>query len=758
MALRSTAAKVLSALRARRDPNPAEASVLRATLRLLESSEEGQLNLLRPTRAEATVHSPTVDSKGPMCVASAAVVPGPERLRELVVMLQHSELPPFCEALAVVTAATEALGRLPNVVRVPVPKGGRLVVVGDLHGQLEDMERVLEAHGGPSACTHFLFNGDFVDRGNHGLEVLLTLFSLMLLLPGVVHLNRGNHECDHMNRVYGFREELAQKYNPGGEELYDAIQEAFASLPLVHVVGGSIAVLHGGLPPDPSVSLDEIQALDRRAPLRFARRQEELSRAERLHQALLWSDPKDFFDGKDWEPSDRGAGVHFGAGLVASFLEGNGLKRLVRSHEVCSPGYSEHHGGLTATVFSASNYAGTDDNHGCCLVVHPSLKLEFRQHSALPGAAGRPTGPAACCGGEHAAPASPASEAERRRRAKRECLGRLRCAVLAKRQELMHEFEQFDAGRQGTVSLGQWVEACRTCIGPGLPWFALSRYLVAPEADGRVPYLPFLERFQNCAARRWMQSWAVKMRPFLAECLVEHVQKHGRRMSYPDLCRIMRQELPGITESSIYYLLVTMCPGGQADMAMFLDGDMDVREPPCALDLWVMSAFQPNQWRVFRSAWPDSLPLPCSSVAAAGMRARGQVGHKARSRWESTAAALDPCSTGLVEWEAVEALADRLGADWQRASQVLELLCVAARARVGPQRLFSSLDVQASGALPPEAFIEAIEPWLGRRLRPPEMALLISSLDLDGDGLVTAAEFVAALEVVDTWDYDAQRA
>lgn len=54
-------------------------------------------------------------------------------------------------------------------------------------------------NGLPSAENPYIFNGDFVDRGKKGLEVLLLLLACFLVFPGGVYLNRGNHEDQVMN-------------------------------------------------------------------------------------------------------------------------------------------------------------------------------------------------------------------------------------------------------------------------------------------------------------------------------------------------------------------------------------------------------------------------------------------------------------------------------------------------------------------------------------------------------------------------------
>jgi hypothetical protein len=70
-------------------------------------------------------------------------------------------------------------------------------VVGDIHGNIEDLVRIFTAVGCPP-YVKYLFVGDYLDRRKYAIKVLILFYSLKVLFPTSIYLLRGNHEAISM--------------------------------------------------------------------------------------------------------------------------------------------------------------------------------------------------------------------------------------------------------------------------------------------------------------------------------------------------------------------------------------------------------------------------------------------------------------------------------------------------------------------------------------------------------------------------------
>jgi protein phosphatase len=248
-------------------------------------------------------------------------------------------IPCFSNAIieAVIDAALLRFKGQPIVLDLDLP----CVVVGDIHGNLQDLVRILASIRGPPHDM-LLFLGHYVDRGQYSLDVLLLLFSFTVYYPRHVFLLRGNHEFRWLNADYGFRAEMVCRF--GDDRLWSRFQDVFAWIPMGAVLGERILCLHGGIGPN----FELLHAL------RSYERPIEDYHSNPLIADVVWSDPN---PGEPfYKLSERGTGALFGEGAVQQFLHHNHLTKLVRAHQCYSYGIQNLAKGLCVTVFSCSNY------------------------------------------------------------------------------------------------------------------------------------------------------------------------------------------------------------------------------------------------------------------------------------------------------------------------------------------------------------------------------------------------------------------
>jgi protein phosphatase len=212
-------------------------------------------------------------------------------------------------------------------------------IVGDLHGNLHDLVRIL-TQVDELATERIVFLGDYVDRGHYSLEVILLLFTLKVAYPSAVTLLRGNHEVSNINEEYGFKQEIADRFPD--TDIWPRCNQIFAYLPLAADFSKIAVGLHGGIGPHvPSITTIASISL----PIDVIDEFETVSE-------ILWGDPTDSTVG--FLTSARGRGSLFGKVAVVNFLKTSGHRKLIRAHECVTEGFAVSH--RCFTIFSSSNY------------------------------------------------------------------------------------------------------------------------------------------------------------------------------------------------------------------------------------------------------------------------------------------------------------------------------------------------------------------------------------------------------------------
>jgi diadenosine tetraphosphatase ApaH/serine/threonine PP2A family protein phosphatase len=229
---------------------------------------------------------------------------------------------------------------------------GEFIIVGDLHGHISSLVSIFDDLGDPGCC-HYLFLGDYVDRGPSSSEIIVLLYILKVLFPANIFPLRGNHEFKSMTCSYDFRSECCSRFLP---QVHERTVESFDSLPVAAIVNSAIFCVDGGITPSYS-SRGFVMGLTK-----------PLGKRTGSSTDLLWSDPRADVEGG--RRNGREQGFEFGSDVFCRFLKDCHFELMVRSHELCPNGFDWSLGADCPflTIFSCFGYCGSD-NESCDLMI-----------------------------------------------------------------------------------------------------------------------------------------------------------------------------------------------------------------------------------------------------------------------------------------------------------------------------------------------------------------------------------------------------
>jgi len=396
---------------------------------------------------------------------------------------------PYAYAKRITEEVVPLLKKDAPFIDIEIPKDGRIIVVGDTHGQLPDLFEILTLAGYPSINNMYLFNGDLVDRGPHGPEVIFAVYAMKIALPNHVFINRGNHEIRRMNEKYDFKNQMLEKFDA---ELYEAVSESFLWLPFCSMINQKVLVVHGGIPA--GTTLKDLKGLSTELGKPIPSHKNLDTANQRLVENLLWSDPEPTVK---TERTNRGAGVLFTAETTRRFLKESKLEVIIRSHQLVDDGYSKMWNGDLITLFSASYYAAKNHNKGAVAIFKHDHE-DWKEPTFI----------------QYYGSLMVKSQQEIKANQEADSLHRLYDLIYDNAHSLRLIFEkhakQIDVSKQpqhieeleNFVTFKDWSTILQDTLQIELQWALLSNYLLKPEIkimhenEEYIAYSKFLDRFQ----------------------------------------------------------------------------------------------------------------------------------------------------------------------------------------------------------------------------------------------------------------------
>jgi hypothetical protein len=208
-------------------------------------------------------------------------------------------------------------------------ESGKVIFVGDTHGDLDATERIIGRY--LRLKNKLVFLGDYIDRGPASLENINFLLEQKIKHPDSLYLLMGNHEGYSVGSFHP-----ADFWEALDTELRQRYGEVLGRLPLAVSTPNGIIALHGALP---DVSrLEDIGGIK--------------TGSAEWHQ-ITWG---------DWqERAGKSLGIdpytrrpQFGRGWFKEIMSRLGKNVLIRSHQPEAP--PTMYGRRCLTIFTSSAY------------------------------------------------------------------------------------------------------------------------------------------------------------------------------------------------------------------------------------------------------------------------------------------------------------------------------------------------------------------------------------------------------------------
>ena len=258
-------------------------------------------------------------------------------------------------------------------------------IFGNINGIYTDLMRYFESYGNPSDniqngdinVMQYIFLGDFCDRGNLSLEVILLLFALKIKYPNFIYLIRGHHEDIIINEFYGLGDECKEKLKEDiqtNDSVFKRINRAFNYLPFGVLVDNNILCIHGGLGSSIK-SLEDISNIPR--PTQIYQDPENLTQLHILD--LLYSefdeDEGDLYNINSLrDKNKKGFIVNYGKKILDEFCEKNNINLIIATHKFIKDGFCTYCDDKLLNIFSCTNYMDTGNNVGAMVIIGKKTK------------------------------------------------------------------------------------------------------------------------------------------------------------------------------------------------------------------------------------------------------------------------------------------------------------------------------------------------------------------------------------------------